>query len=158
VSLLSNFQISYSLNSSLQVFHEGASSQGCHGGGEAPHIPHYLGRQDFATLHVTHAQIRAWSVPHLKFGCWYLNCTKGFCPKDEEDLKKSIDVTGGTIDLTAAADAEDPQEDDLEHLDEKEKKKAIARLEKEVEKARKKKERQEEKAAEKATEKSRKSG
>lgn len=104
MSLYSKFQISYNLNSSLQVFHEGASFQGCHGGGEAPHIPHYLGRQDFATLHV---YIRAWFVPHLKLGCWYLDCAKGFYLEDEEDLKKSIDIAGGTIDLTAAADAED---------------------------------------------------
>jgi hypothetical protein len=100
-----------------------------------------------------HGHIRAWSVPHLKLGCWYLDCAKGFCPEDKEDLKKSIEIAGGTIDLTAAADVEDPQEDDLQHLDEKEKKEK----EKEAERARKKKERQEEKATEKAGEKSKKS-
>jgi hypothetical protein len=84
-----------------------------------------------------HGHIRAWSVPHLKLGCWYLDCAKGFCPEDKEDLKKSIEIAGGTIDLTAAADVEDPQEDDLQHLDEKEKKEK----EKEAERARKKKER-----------------
>jgi hypothetical protein len=98
----------------------------------------------------THAQIRAWSAPHLKSGCWYLDCAKGFCPEEEEDLKKSIDMSSSTIDLTVA---EDPPEDEPEQLNDKEKKKK----DKENERARKKKERQEEKATEKAGEKSKKS-
>jgi hypothetical protein len=60
----------------------------------------------------THAQFRAWFAPHLKSGCWYLDCAKGFCHEDEGDLKKSIDIASGTIYLTAATDAEDQQEDD----------------------------------------------
>ena len=37
-------------------------------------------------------QIRAWSLPHLKTGCWYIDCGKGFCPEEELDLKASIDA------------------------------------------------------------------
>jgi chromatin remodeling complex protein RSC6 len=96
----------------------------------------------------THAQLRAWSVPHLKSGCWYLDCAKGFCHEDEEDLKKSIDIASGIIDLTAAADVDDQQED------EKEKKKE----ETEKERARKKKQKKQEKATEIAAEKTKKSG
>jgi hypothetical protein len=94
----------------------------------------------------THAQLRAWSAPHLKSGCWYLDCAKGFCHEDEEDLKKSIDIASGTIDLTAVADVDDQQED------EKEKKK------KEKERARKKKQKKQEKAIEIAAKKTKKSG
>jgi hypothetical protein len=100
----------------------------------------------------THAQLRAWSALHLKSGCWYLDCAKGFCHEDEEDLKKSIDIASGTIDLTAAADVDDQQEDDQQQEDEKEKKK------KEKERARKKKQNKQEKATEIAAEKTKKSG
>jgi hypothetical protein len=88
----------------------------------------------------------------LKSGCWYLDCAKGFCHEDEEDLKKSIDIASGTIDLTAAADVDDQQEDDQQQEDEKEKKK------KEKERARKKKQNKQEKATEIAAEKTKKSG
>jgi hypothetical protein len=90
----------------------------------------------------------------LKSGCWYPDCAKGFCHEDEEDLKKSIDIASGTIDLTVAADTDDQQEDDQQQEDEKEKKKK----DKDKEKARKKMERQQEKAADIAAEKSKKSG
>jgi hypothetical protein len=99
----------------------------------------------------TQAQIRAWSAPHLKSGCWYLDCAKGLCPEEEEDLKKFVDNASSTIDLTAA---EDSPEDEPEQLNDKEKKK---KKNKKNERARKKKERQEEKATEKAGQKSKKS-
>jgi hypothetical protein len=101
----------------------------------------------------THAQLRAWSAPHLKSGCWYLDCAKGFCHEDEEDLKKSIDIASGTIDLTTAANVDDQQEDDQQQDDEKEKKKK-----KEKERARKKKQKKQEKATEISPEKTKKSG
>jgi hypothetical protein len=75
----------------------------------------------------THAQFRAWSAPHLKSSCWYLDCAKGFCHEDEEDLKKSIDISSGTIDLTTAADAEDQQQEDEKEKKEKEKEREMAR-------------------------------
>jgi hypothetical protein len=37
----------------------------------------------------TVAQLRNWSVPHLKAGCWYIDCGKTFCPEDKEEVKKS---------------------------------------------------------------------
>jgi hypothetical protein len=77
---------------------------------------------------------------------------KGFCHEDEEDLKKSIDIASGTVDLTAATDVDDQQEDDQQQEDEKEKKK------KDKEKARKKKQKKQQKATEIAAEKTKKSG
>ena len=38
------------------------------------------------------SQIRAWSVLYLKGGGWYLDCSKGFCPAEEEADKAAIDV------------------------------------------------------------------
>ena len=37
----------------------------------------------------TITQFCIWSVPHLKAGCWYLECSKSFYPVEEEDVKKS---------------------------------------------------------------------
>jgi hypothetical protein len=34
---------------------------------------------------------RSWSVPHLKEGCWYIECGKTICPVEEEDVKAACD-------------------------------------------------------------------
>jgi hypothetical protein len=75
---------------------------------------------------------QAWSAQHFKANCWYLDCWKEFCLKKEEAFKKSIDIVEGTVVGTAIADVDqgqgqEVQEEDLSHLDKKEKKKAIAK-------------------------------
>ena len=84
----------------------------------------------------THAQFQAWSALHLKTGCWYLDCAKGFCHKDEEDLEKSIDIASGTIDLTATSDVEDEQEDDQPQEDKKRRRRRMKRRKRGLEKGR----------------------
>jgi hypothetical protein len=39
----------------------------------------------------TMTQTRTWSVPHLKEGCWYIECGKTICPVEEEDVKAACD-------------------------------------------------------------------
>ena len=36
-------------------------------------------------------QMRIWSAPHLKEGCWYLKCGRTICPIEEEDVKATCD-------------------------------------------------------------------
>ena len=36
-------------------------------------------------------QMRIWSAPHLKKGCWYLECERTICPIEEEDVKATCD-------------------------------------------------------------------
>ena len=35
--------------------------------------------------------MRIWSAPHLKEGCWYLECGRTICPTEEEDVKATCD-------------------------------------------------------------------
>jgi hypothetical protein len=44
-----------------------------------------------ASYMYTMTQTRTWSVPHLKEGCWYIECRKKICPIEEEDLKAAYD-------------------------------------------------------------------
>jgi hypothetical protein len=39
----------------------------------------------------TMTQTRAWSVPHLQAGCWYIECGKTICPVEEEEVKAACD-------------------------------------------------------------------
>jgi hypothetical protein len=36
-------------------------------------------------------QTHTWSVPHLKEGCWYIECGKTIYPVEEEDVKAACD-------------------------------------------------------------------
>jgi hypothetical protein len=36
-------------------------------------------------------QLRVWSAPHLKEGCWYIECGKTICPVEEEAVKATCD-------------------------------------------------------------------
>jgi hypothetical protein len=80
-------------------------------------------------------QIRAWSLPHLKTGSWYIDYGKGFCPEEEEELKASIDAkdtASGSIPTGEQADKGDDDEADLAKMSEKDRKKEDAkRLKKE---------------------------
>jgi hypothetical protein len=44
-----------------------------------------------ASCMYTMTQTRIWSVPHLKEGCWYIECGKSTCPVEEEDVKATCD-------------------------------------------------------------------
>jgi hypothetical protein len=112
------------------------------------HLPMYLGAsidKAFAQCMYTASQIRAWSLPHLKGGGWYLDCGKGFCPIEEEDDKAAIDV----VDALASGPL-DSHEDlvDLSLLDDKETEKLVVRK-KEVDKVALKKQKEEDKEKEK---------
>jgi hypothetical protein len=98
-------------------------------------------------------QIRAWSLRHLKTSSWYIDCGKGFCPEEEEDLKASIDAkdtTSGSLPTNEQADKGDDDDADLAKMSEKDRKKEDARRAHEKEKEKKKKEREDERAKEKA--------
>jgi hypothetical protein len=94
----------------------------------------------------TPSQIRAWSLPHLKGGGWYLDCSKGFCPAEEEADKAAIDVVHAL-----ASGPVDSQEDlkELIVLDDKERENLPAKKKKEVDRALLKKQKDEEKEKEK---------
>jgi hypothetical protein len=88
-------------------------------------------------------QIRSWPLPHLKTGCWYIDCGKGFCPEEEEELKVAIDAkdsTSGSAPATEDADKGSDDDGDLANMSEKERKKEIARRALEKDKEKKKKE------------------
>jgi hypothetical protein len=36
-------------------------------------------------------QVCIWSAPHLKEGCWYIECGRTICPVEEEDVKATCD-------------------------------------------------------------------
>jgi hypothetical protein len=98
-------------------------------------------------------QIRAWSLPHLKTGSWYIDCGKGFCPEVEEDLKASIDAkdtASGSLPSDEQADKGNDDDADLAKMSEKDRKKEDTRRAHEKEKEKKKKEREDECAKEKA--------
>jgi hypothetical protein len=40
----------------------------------------------------TMGQTRIWSLPHLKAGCWYINCRKIYYPVQEEDVRKAYET------------------------------------------------------------------
>jgi hypothetical protein len=76
----------------------------------------------------TMGQTRIWSVPHLKAGCWYIDCRKIYCPVEEEDVKKACEKADSK-DTTTCTDNAQEQDDevevDLNLLPEKEKNKIL---------------------------------
>ena len=79
----------------------------------------------------TSAQVKTWSLPHLKGGCWYLDCAKGYCLAEEEvgksanDALNSIGLDSGLGIVGGAED--DHDEEDLSIFSEKEKNKVLAK-------------------------------
>jgi hypothetical protein len=79
-----------------------------------------------------------WSVPHLKAGCWDIDCGKIQCPVEEEDVKKACekaDLKGAAVASDHGEEDEEEVEADINLLPEKEKKKAKDKVEKEATKA-----------------------
>ena len=74
-------------------------------------------------------RLRLWTPKYLKACSWYLNYGKGFCPEEEEELKNTLDAADIASGSTAAAledGTANVDEDDLSHLNAKDKKKALA--------------------------------
>ena len=100
-----------------------------------------------------------WTPPHLKAGSWYLDCGKGFCPEEEEELKNTLDAADIASDSAAAAlEDGNVDEDDLSHLNAKDKKKALAQKKADAEKSRKRLEKEAVNSGEKAKKNGSKSG
>jgi hypothetical protein len=79
-----------------------------------------------------------WSIPHLKAGCWYIDCGKIHCPVEEEDVKKTyekVDSKGAAVGFDHSEEQEEEVEVDINLLPEKEKNKAKDKAEKEATKA-----------------------
>jgi hypothetical protein len=85
-------------------------------------------------------QLRMWTLPHLKAGSWYLDCGRGFCPEEEEELKKKLDAadiaSGSTVGVLLEGTG-NVDELDLLQMNEKDKKKVIAQRMADAEKAKK---------------------
>jgi hypothetical protein len=84
-----------------------------------PKLPMYLTlwMDKSSTLCIyTMAQMRIWLVPHLKAGCWYIDCGKIYCPVEEEDVRKACekaDLKGATTSTDNAKKQEKEVEVDL---------------------------------------------
>jgi hypothetical protein len=104
----------------------------------------------------TIGQIRIWSLPHLKAGCWYIDCGKIYCPIREEDVRKTCEIAdskgaskGAPTVTDNAQEHEDEVEVDISLLPEKEKNKIIKQRERDAQKAEDKEEREAQKAKDK---------
>jgi len=100
--------------------------------------------------------IQSWGVLHLQSGGWYIDCDGGFCPAEEETMKKNIDQEEkrlGSSDLpTTTTDLATPDQDataDLSHMNEKEKAKALRQMKRAAKKAKARRVIEEQKKAEK---------
>jgi hypothetical protein len=100
----------------------------------------------------TMGQIRIWSVPHLKAGCWYIDYGKIYYPIQEEDVRKTcemVDSKGAATVFDNAQEHEDEVEVDISLLPKKEKNKIIKQRERNAKKAEDKEEREAQKAKDK---------
>jgi hypothetical protein len=110
----------------------------------------------------TMTHVRQWSIAHLKAGCWYIDCSKMYCPVEEEDTKRACsqgDSKGGPSNEVQAEEEEDVAEVDINLLPARERVKLLAqraREKKAKEKEEKKTKEKEEKEAEKTKEKEKK--
>jgi hypothetical protein len=81
-----------------------------------------------ASCMYTMTQTHTWSVPHLKEGCWYIECGKSTCPVEEEDVKATCDKDdpkGIILGSDNVAVLEEMSAEDLALLPEKEKNKIL---------------------------------
>jgi hypothetical protein len=100
----------------------------------------------------TMGQTRIWSLPHLKAGCWYIDCGKIYCPIQEEDVRKTCETTdskGAPTVTDNAQEHEDEVEVDINLLPKKEKNKILKQRERDAKKAEDKEEREAQKAKDK---------
>jgi hypothetical protein len=104
----------------------------------------------------TMGQTRIWSLPHLKAGCWYIDCGKIYCPIQEEDVRKTcetVDSKGASKGAPTGTDNAEEHEDevqvDINLLPKKEKNKVLKQRERDAKKAEDKEEREAQKAKDK---------
>jgi hypothetical protein len=100
----------------------------------------------------TMGQTRIWSLPHLKAGCWYIDCGKIYCPIQEEDVRKTCELAdskGASTVTDNAQEHEDEGEVDINLLLEKEKNKILKQRERDAKRAEDKEEREAQKAKDK---------
>jgi hypothetical protein len=86
----------------------------------------------------TMSQTRTWYVPHLKAGCWYIECGKTICPVEEEEVKiacDKADLRGAVLMSDQVEVLEEDNEVDVSLLPEKERNKILLQREKEAQKA-----------------------
>jgi hypothetical protein len=94
-----------------------------------------------------------WTLPHLKAGSWYLDCAKGFCPEEEEELKNKLNVADIALGSSVGALQEgtgNADELDLSQMNEKEEKKTITQRLADAEKAKKRLEKEAARPSEKS--------
>ena len=104
-----------------------------HGAVVKPELPIFLTSWvDKSSAHCmyTPTQTRAWSISHLKAGCWYIECLKTTCPIEEEVVKATCD-RADSKDAAPSSNEGDEEEDEVEVGTEKEKTKAAAKKNKE---------------------------
>jgi hypothetical protein len=85
--ILHEFDLS---NHFFQVLYKRVIAKGCN---LKANLPFYLSSWvDKISPHCMFCQGQKlnWSLVHLKTGSWYLDCRKGFCPKEEHDLKNLL--------------------------------------------------------------------
>jgi hypothetical protein len=81
---------------------------------------------------------RTWSVPHLKEGCWYIECGKSTCPVEEEDVKATCDKDDPRGIILGSDNVAVPKElsaEDLALLPEKERNKILNQRTRDAKKA-----------------------
>jgi septal ring factor EnvC (AmiA/AmiB activator) len=101
----------------------------------------------------TMTQTRAWSISHLKAGCWYIECLKSICPVEEEELKAACDKADSKqseVRSQLVEVQEEENEVDLSLLPEKEKNKILNQRARDAKKATDKADREATRAAAKA--------
>jgi hypothetical protein len=109
----------------------------------------------------TMSQTHTWSIPHLKAGCWYIECGKTICPVEEEEVKITCDKADSRGAVLVSDQVEVPEEEnevDLSLLPEKERNKILLQREREAHKAKDKAEKEAQKAKDKEAREAKKGG
>jgi hypothetical protein len=100
-----------------------------------PQLPLFLTSwvdKNSAQCMYTMSQTRTWSVPHLKAGCWYIECGKTICPVEDEEVKIAYDKVDLRSAILVSDQVEVPEEEnevDLSLLPKKETNKILLQRE-----------------------------
>jgi hypothetical protein len=100
-------------------------------------LPSWVDKSSALSMYTT-GHTRMWSDPHLKAGCWYIDCGKIHCLVEEEDVKKACEKANSKGAMVASDHGEEQEEEvevDINLLPEKKKNKTLLQREKENTKA-----------------------